>query len=423
MKVKFSEGTMNTHTWKRTRYISLAAVLSLLAAGLWLAAPVLAGPSTQTPAVAPAAPVAPAASAAPAVAPAPVAAPAPWGVGYGYGEGEGSHTSYLGIDVRDITHESAQQLKLKEERGAEITMVDQDAPAGKAGLKEHDVILDFDGQRVEGVEQLRRMIHETPSGRNVTIGYSRDGQVSSMQVQLADRASAVAKAYVVPMPRVQVHMPHIEMPAIQIVTMSGSRAGLLVSNVTPQLGEYFGCKNGECVLVQSVEKGSAAESAGFKAGDVILKVDNERIADMSDWRSALRDHRSGGKVAITILRDRHEQTLSLTLPAGRDAGDAFQFEMPGVSLDMEAMEQGLQEAQHSMECAEGAVRTKMQAKLDEAELRKALERAQREYGRAMKQHGKQMEQLQREMKERQEQLQKRLEQMKEMNLDLDLDLE
>ena len=419
---------MNTHTWKRARYISLAAALGLLAAGLWLAAPVLAGPLAQTPALAPAAPVAPAASAAPAVAPAP--APAPWGsgVGYGYGEGEGSHTSYLGIDVRDVTPDSARQLKLKEERGAEITMVDQDAPAGKAGLKEHDVILDFDGQRVESIEQLRRMIHETPAGRMVTIGYSRDGQVSSMKVQLADRASAEAKAYVVPvpMPRVEVHVPRIEMPAIQIVTMSGSRAGLLVSNVTPQLGEYFGCKNGECVLVQSVEKGSAAETAGFKAGDVILKVENERITDMSDWRSAMRDHRTGGKVAITILRDRREQTLSLTLPAGRDSGDAFRFEMPGASLDMQAMERSLEQAEHSLECAEGNVRTKVQARLDEAELGKALERAQRDYQRAMKEHGKQMEKYQRQMKERQEQLKKQLDEMKDMrdlDLELDLDLE
>ena len=412
---------MNTNTWKRTRYISLAAALCLLAAGLWLAAPVLAGPLAQTPAVAPAAPVAPAASAAPAVAPAPAAAPWGVGVGYGYGEGEGSHTSYLGIDVRDITHESAQQLKLKEERGAEITMVDQDAPAGKAGLKEHDVILDFDGQRVEGVEQLRRMIHETPAGRAVTIGYSRDGQVNSMKVQLGDRASAEAKAYVVPMPRVQVHVPRIEMPAIQIVTMSGSRAGLLVSNVTPKLGEYFGCKNGECVLVQSVEKGSAAEAAGFKAGDAILKVENDRITDMSDWRSAMRDHRTGGKVAVTILRDRREQTLSLTLPAGRDSGDAFQFEMPGVSLDMEAMEHSLEQAEHSLECAQGNVRTKVQAKLDQTELRRALERAQREAQRAMKGRNKEME---RQMKEREKQLQKQLDEMKDIQeMDLDLDLE
>src|SRR5579864_684388 len=93
--------------------------------------------------------------------------------------------SYLGVDVRDITSERLGALKLKEERGVEITMVDQDAPAGKAGLKEHDVILEFNGVAVEGEEQLRRMIREVPPGRTVTLGISRDGNAMKMSIQLA----------------------------------------------------------------------------------------------------------------------------------------------------------------------------------------------------------------------------------------------
>ncbi|HEX6908535.1 MAG TPA: PDZ domain-containing protein, partial [Terriglobales bacterium] len=89
-----------------------------------------------------------------------------------FGEESGS---YLGIDTRDVTHERMVALKLNEERGVEITMVDQDAPAGKAGLREQDVILSFNGQPVEGVAELRRMIHETPPGRTVTLGISRNG--------------------------------------------------------------------------------------------------------------------------------------------------------------------------------------------------------------------------------------------------------
>jgi len=76
--------------------------------------------------------------------------------------------SYLGIDVRDVSSDRVSALKLKEERGVEIVMVDQDAPAGKAGLKDHDVILDYNGTRIEGEEQLRRLIREKPPGRNIT---------------------------------------------------------------------------------------------------------------------------------------------------------------------------------------------------------------------------------------------------------------
>src|SRR5271157_2230356 len=102
----------------------------------------------------------------------------------------GSGSSYLGVDIADVTAERLSALKLKEEHGAEITMVDQDAPAKKAGLEEHDVILSVNGAAVESAAQLRRMIKETPPGRVVTLGVSRDGQPLTIKVQLADRAKS-----------------------------------------------------------------------------------------------------------------------------------------------------------------------------------------------------------------------------------------
>ncbi len=90
-------------------------------------------------------------------------------------EDEGGTSSYLGVDISDVTTERLSALKLKEEKGVEVTMVDQDAPAGKAGMKEHDVILTMNGTSIDSGAQLRRMIHETPPGRVVALGISRDG--------------------------------------------------------------------------------------------------------------------------------------------------------------------------------------------------------------------------------------------------------
>src|SRR4029077_2120508 len=121
--------------------------------------------------------------------------------GYFYAPGR----SYLGVDIQDVTADRVTALKLKEERGVEITMVDQDAPAGKAGLKEHDVILDFNGTAVESEEQLRRMIREVPPGRTVTLGISRDGSPMKVEVQLADynKVAAMNRRHVLvpPLPR------------------------------------------------------------------------------------------------------------------------------------------------------------------------------------------------------------------------------
>src|SRR6476660_9113492 len=94
----------------------------------------------------------------------------PFSETFGFSSEDFGGGSYLGVDTRDVTADRLGELKLKEEHGVEVTLVDQDAPAGKAGIKEHDVILSINGNQVEGVEQLRRMIREIPPGRMVNIG-------------------------------------------------------------------------------------------------------------------------------------------------------------------------------------------------------------------------------------------------------------
>ncbi|MFY9979132.1 MAG: PDZ domain-containing protein, partial [Candidatus Sulfotelmatobacter sp.] len=108
---------------------------------------------------------------------------------YGIPSEDSGTTSYLGVDIADITSDRVAALKLKQEQGVEVTMVDQDAPAGKAGIKDHDVILSMNGTEVESKSQLQRMIHETPPGRMVTLVLSRDGQPMTIKLQLADRSS------------------------------------------------------------------------------------------------------------------------------------------------------------------------------------------------------------------------------------------
>ena len=91
--------------------------------------------------------------------------------------------SFLGVAVIEVTAERAKALKLGEERGVEITKVDDDSPASKAGLKVGDVVLEYQGQRVEGTEQFIRMVRETPSGRNAKLAVSRNGAVQTLMAR------------------------------------------------------------------------------------------------------------------------------------------------------------------------------------------------------------------------------------------------
>jgi membrane-associated protease RseP (regulator of RpoE activity) len=112
------------------------------------------------------------------------------------------------------------------------------------------------------------------------LGISRNGVPLTVKLQLASRKQAFAAAFpsgkefkfVMPsMP----NMADLDVPVSVVIVHSAMRSGLMVENLTPQLGDFFGVKNGHGVLVRSVEKGSRAEKAGFRAGDVIVKVNDD----------------------------------------------------------------------------------------------------------------------------------------------------
>ena len=344
-----------------------------------------------------------------------------------FGEESGS---YLGIDTRDVTHERMVALKLKEERGVEITMVDQDAPAGKAGLREQDVILSFNGRPVEGVEELRRMIHETPPGRAVALGISRNGQMLTVKVTLADRRKLFQYPSMAVMtgpnppgapPNFEMPvMPNFDMPAIDVIVHSSVRGGLMVENLTPQLGDFFGVKNGQGVLVRSVEKGSPAEHAGFRAGDVIVRVGDRSVSDTSDWRNAMRQHR-GGSMPIGVVRDRKSLTINFTVP--RQTGQAITVEpdviahvdMSGLQAEMDKMRPEIERAQRqAMEAQKEfwknheQMRKQVEQAVQEAqrqvhahqhEIQQQAQRAADEARRQMELHRKDMEKIQKQMEQ------------------------
>jgi serine protease Do len=329
----------------------------------------------------------------------------------GYGSEEGSGSSYLGVDIADVSTERLGELKLKEEHGAEVTMVDQDAPAGKAGLHEHDVIVSLNGSAVESAAQLRRMIKETPPGRVVSLGISRDGQPLTIKVQLADRHKSMAwqpniHVNIPPIPEIP-PMPDFDVPVSVVVVHSSARSGLMVENITPQLGDFFGVKDGKGVLVRSVEKGSRGEKSGFRAGDVIVKVNGQPVHDTSDFTHALRST-SGATASVSVMRDKREQTLTLTLPEKKDSGSLIED-----SLELPDFTAQTQEAINRAGDVIARIGPAMEKALDTEcwhEREKALEERQQELR-------EREQELQERLKERQQEFQERQKEMQEEQQD------
>jgi serine protease Do len=310
-------------------------------------------------------------------------------------------SSYLGVDTRDITPDRLGALKLKEEQGVEVTMVDQDAPAGKAGLKEHDVILTVNGAAVESVEQLRRVIRETPPGRVVTLGLSRDGQAMTLKVQLAERKNSYAYGYsygpkgkdfhfempaIPPMPPMP-DMGDIDIPVSIVVVHSSARSGLMVENLTPQLGDFFGTKNGQGVLVRSVEKGSRADKAGFRAGDVVVKINGEAIHDSSDFSHALRS-RKDNTANIGVIRDKKELNITITLPERKQS-----------ELERESLMTPEMEAERSEELSQlESQMAQLQPELEEA-VNREMKRVKPEVERRARDMARQKIEIRRQMRD------------------------
>jgi membrane-associated protease RseP (regulator of RpoE activity) len=326
-----------------------------------------------------------------------------WSLGYASEEG-GSASSYLGVDIADVSPERLGELKLKEEHGAEVTMVDQDAPAGKAGLHEHDVILSINGTAIESAAQLRRMIKETPPGRVVNLGISRDGQPLTIKVQLVDRRKSMTwdPQVHVDIPRIPdiPAMPEFDIPVSVVVVHSSARSGLMVENITPQLGDFFGVKDGKGVLVRSVEKGSRGEKAGFRAGDVVVKVNGQAVRDASDFTHALRSS-SGGAAAVTVMREKREQNLTLTLPAKKDSGSLLEdsFDIPDFTAETE---QAINRAEDEIARMSPAIVEKVQQQaLCWKEMEKKLQDSQRKLQdsqRRMREEQRKMQEQQRKMR-------------------------
>jgi serine protease Do len=279
----------------------------------------------------------------------------------------------------------------------------------------------MNGTSIVSKTQLQRMIHETPPGRVVALGLSRDGQPMTIKVQLADRRSEFAhmapkdlnKDYHFEMPQMP-NMPDFDVPNIGVVVVHSSvRSGLMVENLTPQLGEFFGAKNGNGVLVRSVEKGSRADKAWLRAGDVITRVADQPVHDTSDFTHALHSH-SSGSVNVAVIRDKKEQTLTITLPERKDSGEVIEESLEDSELTAETQTE-LSEMRNEI----ANLRPQMELAREETrkastEMRKALcdqQKQLREQALKMKQELR--PQMREELRKSREKLQQEMEQLRQ----------
>jgi serine protease Do len=239
---------------------------------------------------------------------------------------------YLGVEIEDVTAENMSSYKLASERGAIVRSVEKESPAEHAELKNNDVILEYAGTPVFSAAHLTRLVAETPPGRKVDLVISRDGTKMTITARIAE---GERRGMFLDKDRLRIE-PHsgfeFAVPGGQMFRYSfperrfdrfvyprgreRTRLGLTLENLTDQMGEFLAVPGKRGALVTSVAEGSAAAAANLKAGDVIVRADEEIVADPQDLIRAVENRAPGSKLDLKVIRDKKEITLTVDLTGG-----------------------------------------------------------------------------------------------------------
>ena len=221
--------------------------------------------------------------------------------------------SGIGVTLRDVDETDMKREKLPALAGAVVEDVEADSPAAKAGIKAGDIIVSFDTEKVRSARHLTRLIEETPEGREVEATVIRAGEKVAMKMAPVEMGffgrSPKLERFAFKTPdHFDFVMPKVTPPsgfAQHFLERKFGWSGVTVQDLTPQLGDYFGTRDG--VLVTDVEDASSAKTLGLKAGDVITKVNDYTIRSSADWWRRMTT--VPADVTITVVRDRKELTL------------------------------------------------------------------------------------------------------------------
>jgi serine protease Do len=252
----------------------------------------------------------------------------------------GSGGGWLGVGVSEVSADKMKALKLPEERGALLGKIVPDSPAAKAGLRENDVVLEINGQRIEGTEQFRRMIHEIPAGRTANLTVWRDGRSQSIKVTVGKQEAGNMKVFADGPKSFAFKMP--TMPAMpdlsglehlrtfSMISPGHPLLGIDPENLEGDFGNYFGAPDGEGVLVRGVFANSAAAKAGLKVGDVITRLNGERIRNSSELREKLMTSHEAKSIQLGVLRNKSAITLTVELPQQKEEEEHFLSERTNI---------------------------------------------------------------------------------------------
>ncbi|MEI7038193.1 DegQ family serine endoprotease [Fulvimonas yonginensis] len=207
----------------------------------------------------------------------------------------------LGVQVRGVDSDIAKALKLDNAQGAIVADVTDGSGAARAGIQPGDVILGYNGQPIRDAADLPPLVGMTKPGTRVPVEILRDGKKQTLQVTIGE-------------------MPHGKAGATggdHPAASSGSAAlGLSVRDLDEDARQQLDLPKGEGVVIADIT-GPVAARAGLQPGDVILRVNQQKVGSAAAFRAATRDVKPGDTILLLVRRDDVTNFVTLTVPSDK----------------------------------------------------------------------------------------------------------
>ena len=205
---------------------------------------------------------------------------------------------WLGVSIQPLTPELAKSFGVKDSKGVLLSEVMPDSPAAKAGLQSGDIMLEFQGKKMDAPADLQRAVALTSPGASAKVKVWREQGAKTLEIKIGEA-------------------PDDQREARGQGPRGGGKSslGLDVRPITPDIARQLNLRTTEGVIVMRVEDGSAAEEAGIQRGDVIREINRQKVRSMADFEKVTKDAKEGDR--LTVLLQRGPMSLYVAFTVGK----------------------------------------------------------------------------------------------------------
>ncbi len=194
---------------------------------------------------------------------------------------------WLGVRIQTVSQDIAEQFGLERPYGALVGQVEEDSPAGKAGIQRGDIIIRFMDKEISEMTMLPTLVSQTPVGVKAEVTVWRKGKEKTLTVIIG---------------KLKAH-DDLRDEAVE----ETASLGMTVQELTPELAESLKLDEASGVLVANVEGGTPAAMAGLQRGDLITEINQEKVVDMESFAKLLAQAKGDKRILLLVQRGAHSR--------------------------------------------------------------------------------------------------------------------